>query len=332
MISPNEIEPPRRPRRLMALVPFAVGILVGLIFRLLFTGDGQSAYSPMALAFIFFVPLVVGAVTVFIAERQTRRTWGYYARAGSVSNLLCVIGAFLVNYEGLICAIVIVPLFAVVGSVGGLLMGWVCRTFNRPSGTLTCLMVIPLFLGAFEHQIPLPNDVTTVERKVLISASPSEIWQQLLSTPDIQPHEVDEAWMYRIGVPLPVEGVTEFSASGPVRHVRMGKGVQFDQRAVVFEPKRRVRWTYVFTEESFPPNALDEHVEIGGLYFDVLDTEYIIEPIDATHSELRVRMSFRVSTHFNWYARPVAIFLVSNFEEIILGLYASRAEQATVVR
>ena len=157
-------------------------------------------------------------------------------------------------------------------------------------------MVIPLLLGAFEHRIPLPNDVTTVERKVFISASPAEIWQQLLNTPDIQPHEVEQAWMYRIGVPLPVEGVTEFPESGPVRHVRMGKGVQFDQRAVVFEPNRRVRWTYEFTEQSFPPNALDEHVEIGGLYFDVLDTEYLIEPIDTTHSELRISMSFRVST------------------------------------
>ncbi len=79
---------------------------------------------------------------------------------------------------------------------------------------------------------------------------------------------------------------------------------------------------YEFTEDSFPPNALDEHVEIGGLYFDVLDTEYVIERLGANRSELIVRMRFRVSTHFNWYARSVASLLVSNFEETILELAA----------
>ena len=102
----------------------------------------------------------------------------------------------------------------------------------------------------------------------------------------------------------------------------MGKGVHFDQHAVVFEPNRHLRWTYEFTEDSFPPNARDEHVEIGGLYFDVLDTEYVIEPLGANRSELIVRMRFRVSTHFNGYARSVASLLVSNFEETILELVA----------
>ncbi len=79
---------------------------------------------------------------------------------------------------------------------------------------------------------------------------------------------------------------------------------------------------YEFTEDLFPPNALDEHVEIGRFYFDVLDTEYVIEPLGANRSELIVRMRFRVSTHFNGYARSVASLLVSNFEETILELVA----------
>lgn len=74
--------------------------------------------------------------------------------------------------------------------------------------------------------------------------------------------------------------------SGYVRHVRMGKGVHFDPHAVVFEPNRHLRWTYEFTEDSFPPNALDEHVEIGGLYFDVLDTEYVMNPSARTARNL----------------------------------------------
>jgi hypothetical protein len=37
-------------------------------------------------------------------------------------------------------------------------------------------------------------------------------------------------------------------------------------------------------------------------------------------------MRYRVSTNFNWYVRPIAYFLVVNFEKTALGFYAHRAE------
>jgi hypothetical protein len=38
-------------------------------------------------------------------------------------------------------------------------------------------------------------------------------------------------------------------------------------------------------------------------------------------------MRYRVSTPFNWYAGPVADFLVGDFTERILAFYARRAVQ-----
>ena len=42
---------------------------------------------------------------------------------------------------------------------------------------------------------------------------------------------------------------------------------------------------------------------------DILDTEYLLEPAPSG-TLLRVSMSYRVSTRFNWYARPLAAALV----------------------
>jgi hypothetical protein len=36
----------------------------------------------------------------------------------------------------------------------------------------------------------------------------------------------------------------------------------------------------------------------------------------------------RVSTNFNWYVRPIAAFLVGNFEQTALNFYARRAASA----
>lgn len=132
--------------------------------------------------------------------------------------------------------------------------------------------------------------------------------------------------MYRIGVPLPLYANTEMRDGERVRHIEMGKGIQFDQVVIDWEPERLVRYTYRFTPDSFPPRALDDHVLIGGDYFDLHDTEYLLEPI-ASGTRVSTRISYRVSTHFNWYARAVARLLVGNFEETALAFYARRAER-----
>jgi hypothetical protein len=106
----------------------------------------------------------------------------------------------------------------------------------------------------------------------------------------------------------------------------MGKGIQFDQVATDWECYRRVRWHYRFTPQSFPPRALDDHVRIGGEYFDLLDTEYSMLAVGNRLTILRVSISYRVSTRFNWYAQPIAELFVGNFEETALRFYARRAE------
>lgn len=82
-------------------------------------------------------------------------------------------------------------------------------------------------------------------------------------------------------------------------------------------------------KDSFPPQALDDHVRIGGAYFDVLDAEYRLREVPGG-SELHVSMRYRVSTNFNWYVRPIAAFLVGDFEKTALQFYARRAELAKV--
>jgi hypothetical protein len=91
-----------------------------------------------------------------------------------------------------------------------------------------------------------------------------------------------------------------------------------------WQPGHRVLWLYRFSRDSFPAGALDEHVRIGGAYFDLLDTEYAMRKVEGG-TELSVTMRYRVSTPFNWYAGAVARFLVGNFEQTALRFYGHRA-------
>jgi hypothetical protein len=262
-----------------------------------------------------------------MAERAGRRSWSYYFFAAAAANALFVIGTMVIRVEGLICAVLAVPLFSFVGGLGGLLMGAVCRWTKWPQPTLYGFAVLPLLLGGLEQNLTLPQDIRSVERVRTISASPEAIWTHLTVAKDIRPGEIGTAWMYRIGVPLPISAVTVLADGTQVRHIMMGKGIRFDQIAADWQPNRRIRWTYRFANDSFPPGALDDHVRIGGRYFDVIDTEYVLRKVN-TGTELRVTMRYRVSTAFNWYTQPIADFLVGNFEEAALRFYAIRAEKS----
>lgn len=305
--------------------PVGAGAVAGLLLRLLFSGAAGGPYVAMMASFILGAPVVVSVVTVYLAERIERRRWSYYFVAPFVANLLFVVGTLLIEVEGWICALLIVPLFAVAGGLVGLVMGAICRITRWPGPAVaSSVALIPLLGGALEQRVDTHHLERVQSREVFIRAAPADIWRVLVDTRDIRPGEVERAWMYRIGVPTPQAGSGDFRDGEHLRHISMGRGVHFDQVATDWQPNRRVTWRYRFAADSFPPGALDDHVRIGGEYFDVSECTYSLTPV-AGGTRLAIRMAYRVSTHFNWYAAPLADWLVGDFAEVILDFYAQRA-------
>ena len=307
------------------LWPVLAGALAGLVLRGLFSGKVDEPYATMMASFVLLAPVIVGCVTVYAAERWRARHWSYWLLAPMGANVLFVLGTLVLNFEGIICVFVIVPMFAILGALGGLIMGAICRLLRRSGRVLYAIGALPLLLGFIEARLPLPQDIESLQRTQVIAAAPERVWQEIHQARNIQPEEVAHGLMYRIGVPMPLAGITEQTPDGPVRRITMGKGIQFDQVATVWQPPTHVTWRYRFEEDSVPAGALDDHVRIGGAYFDLLSTAYTLTPVDRG-TELRIDMSYRVSTHFNWYARPLARLLVGNFEKVILDFYRRRSE------
>lgn len=331
-LAPNAPPPPPPPanfkRPFSNWWPLIGGALVGLALRGIFSGEPGSRFASMLPVFLLLAPMAVGAFTVYLAERSQRRSYAYYLFAPMIATCLFVLGSMAILWEGLICAVLILPVFMLAGGFGGLLMGIVCRAMWPSRGpTVYSFIALPVVLAAFGIGDGTPQRLEHVEHRTLIQATPAQVWRSLLDADHIQPAEVDRAWMYRIGVPTPLAGLTHATATGLVREVRMGKGIHFQQMSSDWQPQRYVRWQYRFGPDSVPAGALDDHVRIGGHYFDLLDTRYTLTPRgDAT--ELAIRMDYRVSTGFNWYAVPLANWLIGDFNEVILDFYRHRAQAA----
>jgi len=324
--APDELPPQSRGAMPFAWFwPMLAGAAIALVLRIVFSGGPGQRFSPMLGSFVYFVPALCGAVTVYMAERTERRSWGYYLWAPWVATALFVGGTLAVFIEGLICAIVIVPLFAVMGSIGGLAMGIVCRITNWPKQAIYSFAVLPLVFGAIEPQLPNPDRLSNTSRTLFIAAPAERVWHELNAARDIRPAEAGDAWAYRIGVPMPESGVTVDTPEGRVRQVQWQKNVHFEEVITEWEPNRLLKWRFRFSPDSFPAGALDDHVMIGGQYFDLRDATYTLTPRDGG-TELRVAVSWRMSTSFNWYADRVMHLLLADASENILRFYKARAE------
>jgi hypothetical protein len=328
--SAGKEEPEPRGRRHLPFsgwYPIGAGVLAGLLLRFIFSGKAGGAYGAMLASFIYGAPLLVAAVTVWLAERIEPRSWAYYFFAPMLSVSLFVAGTLALYIEGWICAILILPLFAIIGGVVGLIVGAFCRLTGRPRPSmLGCFALLPLLGGSFEHYIPNVGRERVQTREMFVAAPPEAVWREIVDVPAIRPAEVDGAWMYRIGVPTPQAVRGEARGGEHLRHVVMNRGIRFDQVATTWQPPNVVVWRYRFTADSFPPGALDDHVRIGGEYFDIHACAFTLTRV-AGGTRLSLSTSYRVSTHFNWYAGWIGDVIVGDFVETSLGLYARRAEQ-----
>ncbi|ARU04225.1 hypothetical protein CCO03_05620 [Comamonas serinivorans] len=304
--------------------PPLIGALIGLALRLAFFGEPGDAFSAMLAACIYGAPIVCGAATVYLAERQRRRSWLFYVFAPMGATALMVLGSMAILIEGLVCAVFIVPLFALLGAVAGLVMGVICRLTHWPRHALGCVIALPLLLGGVEHRLPLPDTYAQAEQSVWIAAPPARIWHDIFHIQDIGPDEGGTALAWLAGVPRPL-GVVTTGTDQPVREVQWHQGIRFKEYITDLRENEHVHWRFDFQPGDIPQGALDDHVTIGGDYFDMLDAGYRLTP-EAGGTRLTLSIRWRVSTRFNWYATPLSRLLTNDFAQHVLAIYKARAE------
>ena len=66
---------------------------------------------------------------------------------------------------------------------------------------------------------------------------------------------------------------------GGVRHATFAGGVLFIETVDVWQPDRRLAFSIHAETTQIPAATLDEHVRVGGEFFNVLRGEYVIEDL-----------------------------------------------------
>ncbi|WP_189402813.1 hypothetical protein [Arenicella chitinivorans] len=305
---------------------FVGGAIYGVFLRFIFDVIPSSVEGPMSAAFLIGTPLIAGALTIYGHRDQAMKVTRMIVLPW-VTTLLLLLGTAIALLEGAICIAIMSPLFLFLASLGGLMMGGCLYIRRRNTKPLLSVTLLPFVILFAEGSIPLTEHQMQLTESVVVEASAERIWNEIVSAKEIKPDELPVSLSHLIGVPKPLEGINRHTDGAEIRYSIWEKGVNFEAIVLEREPYQRIKWQYVFNENSFPKGSMDDHVAIGGKYFDLHDTEFTLTPITTNKTELTIHASYRINSAINFYAVPASRFLGGDFMRTILGLYKNRSEK-----
>ena len=77
---------------------------------------------------------------------------------------------------------------------------------------------------------------------------------------------------------------------------------------------------------EIPLTTLDEHLVVGGKYFDVLNGTYELEKLTEETYRLHLYSNFKLTTTFNFYASWWAVRIMKDIQNNILQIEKQRSE------
>jgi hypothetical protein len=196
---------------------------------------------------------------------------------------------------------------------------------------LICV-IFALLLAPLERRLSPPVDHRTVETEIRIHAPASVVWRNIERVPAIRPEELNPTWTHRIGFPRPIEATLSHEGTGGVRHASFEHGLLFIETVTEWEPEHVLGFSIRADTRNIPKTTLDEHVTIGGRYFDVLHGEYRIEPLPNGEVDLQLSSEERLSTDFNGYAGMWSDAVMASLQQSILEVIRQRCEDQAAPR
>ncbi len=308
------------------------GIAYGLASRAIFALEDFSHDSPllptyglMTISFMFIVPFVVGLITAYRNDTVTSSL----KIVGLIMPFFAIVGligiSVIFGWEGIICALMAFPVFlfmALLGSFIGV------RIFKRNKSNLyvTGFALLPFLFAPIENQLQLGDKVFSEHTTIEINANAENVWNNITRVRYISEKENGNSLFRLLGFPRPIKAELDTVAVGGIRKAIFARGLFFTETVTQMEPLKVLAFSIDADPGSIPPKALDEHVMVGGKFFDVLEGKYKIEEIQENRVRLHLTSEFRLSTNFNFYSGLWSKLIMRDIQENILEIIKHRSE------
>ncbi|MEZ4990257.1 MAG: hypothetical protein R2824_07590 [Saprospiraceae bacterium] len=307
----------------------AIGIptLYALALRLLFGIETwDELFSVMTRTFLIGLPFVMGALTVYFSPREKVESMLYRLFVPWIPVFLFFLITLALAMEGWACWLMILPVFLIMSSLGGLLGAYLKLNDPNRHLKLSLLVLLPFVLSPIEQYIGSVPATYEADTYIDIDAPAEVIWDHVTRVSEI-PESEDAGSLNRfLGFPRPVKAELNFEGVGAYREAVFTKGLVFHETVTEYEDNRKMVFNIEAYPHEIPSTTLDEHVVIGGDYFDVLTGTYELEKIGSEKYRLHLSSRFEMNTTFNFYAGWWGKWIMEDIQRNILQVEKRRAE------
>ena len=317
-----------RRQRIAGAVAVAVAYALGCYMLVDWVRPDSGVVS---VTFALVQPAAICAFLCYILDPLGCKPRRAYLAVPAVSAVGMIALAALVLQEGVICIVMLTPLWLLSGTAGALMTHALNRGPAKPDYAETfrasALLAIPLVLMPLEAAMPVPEARYTVTRVVVIKAPAEAIWPLMQGIPDVDAHE--GRWNVTqdvLGVPRPRSARLEGSGPRSIRHAHWERGIAFQEVVTDWQPHRRIAWRFDFTG-SRGWEFTDRHLRPDSTYLRIHEGGYTLQPLPRGRHLLRLETSYIARTHFNGYARVMGELFLGDIEANMLAVIKVRAEE-----
>lgn len=306
-----------------------IPILFALLLRIVF---GASLFddflSVMSWTFFITVPAGIGALTVYFSPVKMVRYTAYRIFAPWLPVILVIGLTILIGLEGWACWIMISPLFLIFGSIGGIFAGLfkLKKSKRQENINVSVIILLPFLIGPIENSITTHPEKFTTNTSIIINSNACKIWQNVTSVKEIKPKEDDSKLIGFLGFPKPVKAELDTLAIGGFRKAIFEKGLVFNETVTKYEDLKLMEFKIKANTYEIPSTTLDEHILIGGEYFDMLDGTYKLQKLGENRYKLILYSHFSMKTTFNSYAGIWGTWIMKDIQNNILNVIKKRSE------
>jgi hypothetical protein len=280
------------------------------------------------------LPAVLCAFIAYVADplSQRRRLFYLLVPIWVLAGTL-VVSVFLLR-EGVICILMLLPLWAISGIAGSFLVYALRRKERERRESQeqsrvfsAALLLLPLMAMQAETMIEWPRANYSVTRSIVIEAPAEVIWPLVQGISDVQPGE--GSWNISqdlIGIPRPLGARLEGSGIGATRHARWDREIQFSETITEWQENRRIGWQFDFEEPSNWGIA-DPHLHPDSTVARVVRGGYTIEPLGPNRTRVSLDTQYWVRTPANAYSALWGQLILGDLSNNLLALIKQRAER-----
>ncbi len=288
----------------------------------------RDIYQVMTVTFVFFLPFIAGALTVFLSSKSKAASIPYRIFTPWITIFIFFLLTVALAMEGWVCWMMMLPFFLFIASLGGLYSGYIKTKISRLNEKLniSLLILLPFLLSPVEQMIKFIPGTYEAYTEIVINSSAEKIWSNVTRVGEIKQEQDKGKLTEFMGFPRPIKAELNFEGVGATREAIFSKGLVFHETVLSYEDKKKMVFTIKANPYDIPSTTMDEHIVIGGDFFDVLDGTYELEKLEGNKYRLHLYSHFILSTNFNFYASWWAKLIMKDIQNNILQVIKKRAE------